>query len=477
MYLNPYMTLQASSMNKFKLIVFITIMLLFCFETTTAQTRMDSAILGRTLSTYSHKGNVDSVLALIKRGANPNYVSPFGVNALMYAVEAEHSEVVSILLHNGVDPDIQPRDGFSPLMHASFNSDFESAHYLCKYGAKLDLVDLNGASSLHYAVFAGSYDIVDMHIFYKADINVKAKDGNTPLHFSSYLLDTAIAANMIRNGALIDAENKKGFTPLMIAAQENNLPVLKLLIDKGANADLLNDSSYSALSYAIIFHSDTVFKTLVENTNVDTHKPNSKQNPINLAKYYNNTEQKKELKNKGFKTDWKPLYQSSIYKTGVSFNGKDAYFRQEIGLIDMKHKTAITFGFSSRITRKPVLLEIEQDVLYQVFEKRRYLELNVQKYFVLAHEKNTANHMGIYVGGSLQWANGKYIGLEQKFDKHIYVSPSIGWYGIMENVFLNLGYAFTPYGYYNISPHKIELSIGGILNHKYSPTKHYPSWI
>jgi ankyrin repeat protein len=456
---------------------FLIVGLIFISTSALAQPFKDSLRMNRQLCIYAENGQLDSVLSVLRRGANPNYTTPFSITPLMYATEGGHVDVVKTLLHNGANPDKQPLDGFSSLMHACLNADFECAYALARYGAKLDLKDNYGGAALHYATISGSIDLVDMLIYYKANVNIKANDGNTPLHIAMYVKDTAMADLLIYHGANINAVNKKGYTPLMLATQENNVGVVKYLLKKGANPNILNDTSYAALSYAIMYERDTLVEILAKRSDRNILGKKNNHNPVNLSKQINRSVYSKSLQAKGYETNWRPAFNNMLFKTGISFSSKDLYFRQEVAFWEYKYNTTIGFGVSGRAKRKPIIIEQANNELYQVYERRFYWDANIRKRFVLAHDDGSNDQFGLYVGASFQFATGKYVGLKQKFDQRFFISPTAGLYFVADDTYASLAYRYTPYGYRDLPNHKIELSIGMMMISNSLPQKYYPTWI
>lgn len=108
----------------------------------------------------ARKGDAAKVEALIKKGADPNAKTHYGVSALAFACDRGHVDVVKVLLANGADPKVKDTFyGATPLDSALENGHTEIVKLLLEKGASPD-------NALLVAAQAGDKKIVD-HVLSK----------------------------------------------------------------------------------------------------------------------------------------------------------------------------------------------------------------------------------------------------------------------------------------------------------------------
>lgn len=156
-----------------------------------------------------------SVSALLKRGFDPNTLSP----------NAEHGLVVSI------------RDSSLKAM----------AVLLAWPKTKVEVRTLNDESPLMLAALKGLTEICQQLIELGADVN---KPGWTPLHYAASNGHLPVIALLLDHHAYIDATSPNGTTPLMMAARYGSFAAAKLLLEAGADPSLKNDLGMSAVDFA-----------------------------------------------------------------------------------------------------------------------------------------------------------------------------------------------------------------------------------
>lgn len=155
------------------------------------------------------------VAALLKRGFDPNTVSPKGMPGLVAAVQEPAPKVVDVLL----------------------------AHP----GTRLEDRTPQDESALMLAALKGNLDLCKKLIAHDADVN---KAGWTPLHYAATGGYVEVMRLLLDNHAYIDAASPNGSTPLMMAAMYGTDDAVKLLLEAGADATLKNGIGVMALDFA-----------------------------------------------------------------------------------------------------------------------------------------------------------------------------------------------------------------------------------
>jgi ankyrin repeat protein len=113
------------------------------------------------LSYAALAGKVGIMVALLEKGADPNFRDMYGRSPLMYACERGGIEPIAMLLDKGADPNAQDRSGTSPLMYvsriacvgdgASCPRIIENMRLLLDHGARPDHVDASGKNVTYWA--------------------------------------------------------------------------------------------------------------------------------------------------------------------------------------------------------------------------------------------------------------------------------------------------------------------------------------
>lgn len=153
--------------------------------------------------------------ALLRRGFDPNTLSPQGQHALYLALREGADRVVEVLL---AAPKI-----------------------------RVDTRNLQDETPLMMACLKGRLEWVRQLIARDADVN---KPGWTPLHYAAFGGHADIVDHLLAQHAYIDAESPNRTTPLMVAARYGSLAVVRALIEAGADVGLKNEQDMSALDFA-----------------------------------------------------------------------------------------------------------------------------------------------------------------------------------------------------------------------------------
>ena len=112
------------------------------------------------------------VKKMLAQGYSPNVKMPNGDPALVYAIRADNTDVIDLLLNaKGLDVDKANPSGESALMVAAYKKNVPLVKALLAKGAIVDRT--SGWSPLHYAAAAGSSELVDLFIKKGANVNVR----------------------------------------------------------------------------------------------------------------------------------------------------------------------------------------------------------------------------------------------------------------------------------------------------------------
>jgi ankyrin repeat protein len=173
-----------------------------------------------------------------------------GRTPLGYACRMGHVDTVMFLLKSGADPDSRSADGL--------------------------IVNAGSSSALARASKHGHVKIVHMLLDAGADVNSQnsaaENSGETSLTSASAMGHTEIARILVEHGADINAQDRAassfGETPLISASRVGHASIVELLLESGADPNLKTAVGSTALHEAIKSSIVTVVEVLLRSPNV-----------------------------------------------------------------------------------------------------------------------------------------------------------------------------------------------------------------
>lgn len=262
-----------------------------------------------------------SVVFLLKNGANPNSVNDRGWSPLHVAFSNEREEIVDLLLRAGASPNILFPDTEMSLLCAcielghlksaaaliSFDVDLEfagtgstatplwtawransldGAKLLLEAGVNVDArVDASQMTPLHSMSIEGSSEWINLLLDYGADIHAVTEDlGSFPLSLASHEGHADAVRVLLHRGANVNQQREPyGATSLHLACADNHPEVVKLLLAHGAevNKRTTDDECATALSYCSEFNTIQCAKILLEHSaDPNTQRTNDGSTPL-----------------------------------------------------------------------------------------------------------------------------------------------------------------------------------------------------
>ena len=188
-----------------------------------------------------HRGNVEVVRLLLKKGAKQNADKGVEVrndaSALFFAVMAGDAQTAGVLLEAGARlgdrMKILGRFAQSPLVYAT-TLDSGMVEYLINKGASPNEMDDDKISVLGWATIANNVGAVQLLLARGAQVNHVDNFGMTPLLYGASVDfgDTAVMEKLIAAGGDVSAKNKEGLRALDLAKNYRHQALTNLLAGK-----------------------------------------------------------------------------------------------------------------------------------------------------------------------------------------------------------------------------------------------------
>ena len=196
----------------------------------------------------AQKGWKEIVEILLHAGADVNFKSKSGHDAIYFATDGDHTDIVKLLIEFGID--IDPKN----IYYASATDHIDMIELLLGHGIAINSKTRNGNNCLHYAVYNNCYAAAKFLISRGADIDSKGKNKQKPLHYAASGGRIEIVKLLLENGANTNPLDEDYDTPLHNAVDNDenfNIETIKVLLDHGADLKKRNKSGQSVIDLSI----------------------------------------------------------------------------------------------------------------------------------------------------------------------------------------------------------------------------------
>ncbi|MFJ8217450.1 ankyrin repeat domain-containing protein [Bacillus cereus] len=190
--------------------------------------------------------------------------------ALLAATEKQEMNTVISLLKKGANINIKDNKGRTPLMIATYKNDVKTAKALIEAGADVNIQDNIKNNPFLYAGAEGYLDILKLTIDAGADPSLTNRYGGTALiPASEHGYIDVIKELLTRTTIDVNHVNNLGWTALMEAivlsnGNETQQQVIRLLIEHGADVNIPDNDGVTPLEHARAHNFEEIKKILLE---------------------------------------------------------------------------------------------------------------------------------------------------------------------------------------------------------------------
>ena len=204
------------------------------------------------LMTAASRGDLESVVCLIRAGARIDLQCADGRTALGMALSAgRHALIEWLDWSRWPHPHRPLRPG--DLIAATRAGDLNAVSCLLSCGFNVDQRDEKGSTALIHACGGGDLRIVRLLLQSGADVQVAASTGATALSAAIMRGHVDIVAALVAQPDVLAHRFDGGVSPLMLAAMLGRQAVLELLLSSGLDADEVDAQGNTVLHYLARF--------------------------------------------------------------------------------------------------------------------------------------------------------------------------------------------------------------------------------
>jgi ankyrin repeat protein len=196
-------------------------------------------------------GHIDTVKALLDKGADVNAKADKGFTALQAAAASGHTEIVRLLLARGADVNAVGFFGSNPLRIAAWNGHFDTVRTLLAQGADVNARENAGETALLQMGSKGYLPIVQLLLEHGADVNARDNKDRTPLMGAAQAGKTDLVRLLLTRGVDVDARGENGGTALIYAAFHGHVDTVRTLLHSGADVRVIDKAGFTALMWAV----------------------------------------------------------------------------------------------------------------------------------------------------------------------------------------------------------------------------------
>ncbi|MGI5172058.1 ankyrin repeat domain-containing protein [Treponema sp. OMZ 840] len=204
-------------------------------------------------SKYLENGDLEGVKRYYKR-FGPRSVEQYGleglfmINPLESSIILHKDDITEFLLQKGANPNaLSPYSGDSILFTAIIEENINAIKLLLKYNINLEVFTNKGkATPLSCAAMSGNVEVLDMIYKKTKDINIRNEDNSTAL-FGAIIMGHFDCVKFLVNRKIdVNAIDSIGCSALMYAVNNGRIDICEYLIEHGADISIVDNEGYTA---------------------------------------------------------------------------------------------------------------------------------------------------------------------------------------------------------------------------------------
>ena len=231
---------------------------------------------GNALARAAKTDDKETILRLLKSGADINFSSGLMYNALGAAARDGKLSMVQFLLEKGADVNAEGGEAGNALYLACMKGELAIVQTLLSAGASVNTHGKHHGIALGVASNEKHEDIVRLLLEKGADVNIQSKLYGTALSRACLGGSGAIIRLLLEKGADINAPNWSYGNTLISACAEGDEAMVQLLLQSGADVNLQDSEQRTALHEASRLGNKNVVQLLLEK-GADVHLQDSEQ--------------------------------------------------------------------------------------------------------------------------------------------------------------------------------------------------------
>ena len=202
------------------------------------------------LISFTKNGQLEEVIELLQKGADPNAKDAEGHTSLTFAILQDRSEIKQLLIEWGADPN-------AALLGAARSGLATVVEQLLLMGANLNLRDPhNGYTPLIWAARQGHLETTQVLLERGADPYLRSFRGYTAL----------IEAVSHGHPEIISVLLDEGVDPslgIFAAARASHLESMRILLERGADPNQQSNDESTPLTIALLYNDNTEFAEML----------------------------------------------------------------------------------------------------------------------------------------------------------------------------------------------------------------------
>lgn len=130
----------------------------------------------------TRQGHLDSVVLLMRHGADPTLMDSEGSTCIHQAAQFGHTRIVAYLIAKGINVNLQDRNGMTALMWSAYKVfSLDPTRLMLTFGASTTIQDkVHGNVALHWAIFAKNHIAISTLISHTSSLEIPNAQGSTP---------------------------------------------------------------------------------------------------------------------------------------------------------------------------------------------------------------------------------------------------------------------------------------------------------